>query len=248
MNYASPHNLKTPATNNSDKLIIELSRLYMHGENIRIKKAELIIHQHSIDSFPEHHYPILKVFKTTEDYICGDITLRNEDLLDCQLTKADADFYSFNITPFIREFNQSYDYYNYLAIQMEPIGLTTGSVKLYGTTASTNFVPKLKITYDKEYNVDAEPLAHKHSLGRLGEATIDLVRGNMLIETTDIIGEGNKMPLTISCQGRNNFRAATLLHGSPRALCGVPAHSRTLTVSPRRAILVSFPARPQRSI
>lgn len=44
------------------------------------------------------------------------------------------------------------------------------------------------------------------------------------------------------CQGRalKFTRGATLIHGTTRALCGIPAYSRQLTYAPRRRILSRF--------
>lgn len=53
------------------------------------------------------------------------------------------------------------------------------------------------------------------------------------------------------CQGRalKFTRGATLIHGTTRALCGIPAYSRQLTYALRHRILSkSLSLCPQRSI
>ena len=104
--------------------------------------------------------------------------------------------YTFDITTLIDRLNKSETYNNKFVLKLIDETLTSNNnVVLYG--ASSAYKPELVITYEPNYAVNTSYQAHTHTLGKFGQAAIDLQYGNLTFDSTDFSWAGNRMPVTI---------------------------------------------------
>ena len=63
-------------------------------------------------------------------------------------------------------------------------------------SATLNSNPTVSITYESGYGMGGER-TQTHELGRFGQSSIDLIRGNLLFECQDFAWGGSRMPVTV---------------------------------------------------
>ena len=104
--------------------------------------------------------------------------------------------YTFDITALIDGLNKGETYNNKFILKLIDETLTSNNnIVLYG--ASSAYKPELVITYEPNYAVNTSYQAHSHTLGKFGQAAIDLQYGNLTFDSTDFSWAGNRMPVTI---------------------------------------------------
>ena len=74
--------------------------------------------------------------------------------------------------------------------------ITTVGITFYGDNYSS-YAPKLTVTYESNYGVNGSYRSNTHRLGRFGLGSIDLISGNLMLESEDFAWSGNRMPVTI---------------------------------------------------
>ena len=74
--------------------------------------------------------------------------------------------------------------------------ITTVGITFYGDNYSS-YAPKLTVTYESSYGVNGSYRSNTHRLGRFGLGSIDLISGNIMLESEDFAWSGNRMPVTI---------------------------------------------------
>ena len=183
----------------------DANRMYIKLEipslprNPRIKKAELTLNQASAAINSDS--PKIGLYRVTDDITVGSCTPAAEsDLIDYDTMKEGTSgvSYSFDIT---KLFDAAYsgEFSNANLVLKLPDENTSVSdmVVLYGSTSGKSTAPRLTVTYESGYGVNTAYRTHAHSLGRFGQGSIDLARGNLMFETDDFVWAGNRMPVAL---------------------------------------------------
>ncbi len=104
--------------------------------------------------------------------------------------------YAFDVTNLIERLSKGETYNNKFVLKLVDETVNSNSnVVLYGATSDKK--PELAITYESNYAVNTSYQAHTHSLGKFGQAAIDMQYGNLMFDSTDFSWAGNRMPVTI---------------------------------------------------
>ncbi len=165
----------------------------------------------------------LKVTTSTGGVNCANIEISfPENIYITGIKKAYLNLHDFSISEvaegdkiFVYEKGKSYfsDYFLYGSQGSLDItrvvddylnGRTQGNINLELHTdnaisqeASVVCNPTLTVEYENNFAVDTSGSVHSHSLGRFGTGYIDLVRGNLMLESEDFAWGGNRMPISI---------------------------------------------------
>ena len=165
--------------------------------NPRIKKAELKFYQQA--SYLENGSsaaPKLCLYQVDDNYTLGQCTpLFKSEIVDYECVRnADTGMvaYTFDVTGMAE---------NSTVIRLvvripDETSTSGGYAVLYGSD-SANYAPEFAVTYESSYGVNTTHRAHSHDLGRFGRGSVDLARGNLMLETDDFVWAGNRMPVTI---------------------------------------------------
>ncbi len=104
--------------------------------------------------------------------------------------------YKFDITEFIDCLNNGKSYNNKFVLKLiDETQTTNNNITILGANHGTD-APQLEITYEPNYAVNTSYRSHTHSIGRFGQAAIDLQYGNLAFDSTDFAWAGNRMPIT----------------------------------------------------
>ena len=167
--------------------------------NPRIKKAELIFTQK--ESCVADDMPTKIGLYRTKEVLGSDVGLpqHESDLIDFALMQPGADVeYSFDVTSLLDEFIKGeINPLNFVLKAVNEECTCSACAEFYGSTAANEFIPKLVVGYESTYSVNTSYRTHTHSLGRFGQGSIDLQRGNLMFESEDFAWGGNRMPVTI---------------------------------------------------
>lgn len=164
----------------------------------RIKKAELRVYRKRTSATSEdaqlglyHINDALCNYYNYEPHIEG-------SLIDYDAMNASGSdlCYAFDVTNLIERLSKGETYNNKFVLKLIDETVNANSnVILYG--ASSTKKPELAITYEPNYAVNTSYQAHTHSLGKFGQAAIDIQYGNLMFDSTDFSWSGNRMPVTI---------------------------------------------------
>ena len=167
--------------------------------NPRIKKAELIFTQKE-SCVADDMAPKIGLYRTKE-VLGSDVGLpqHESDLIDFALMQPGANVeYSFDVTSLLDEFIKGeINPLNFVLKAVNEECTCSACAEFYGSTAANEFIPKLVVGYESTYSVNTSYRTHTHSLGRFGQGSIDLQRGNLMFESEDFAWGGNRMPATI---------------------------------------------------
>ena len=186
------------------------NRMYMSfamptlPRNPRIKKAELQVFQSS--SVSEYGtYPLFGLYQVTDEICTGACTpIDDSNLIDYARMRmghcedGEVISYTFDITTLVDKINKNESYYPQLVLKMLDESITSqNNITLYGSSYGGDYAPKIVITYESSYGVNASYRTHTHELGRFGQGSVDLQCGNLMFESEDFAWSGNRMPVTI---------------------------------------------------
>ena len=105
--------------------------------------------------------------------------------------------YTFDITTLIDRLNKGETYNNKFVLKLVDETLNSNNnVVLYGASSSA-YKPELVVTYEPNYAVNTSYQSHTHTIGKFGQAAIDLQYGNLTFDSTDFSWSGNRMPVTV---------------------------------------------------
>ena len=128
-----------------------------------------------------------------EPYISGNLIDYDTLQDDCS---GDTE-YRFDITSFVDRLNSSEQSNNKFVLKLIDESITSNNnITLYGAN-SGKLSPKIEIEYEPNCGVNASYPSHTHTIGKFGQAAIDLKYGNLTIDSTDFSWAGNRMPVTI---------------------------------------------------
>lgn len=186
------------------------SRMYMNfamptlPRNPRIKKAELQVFQHA--SVSEYGtYPLFGLYQVTDEICTGACTpIHDVNLIDYARMRmghcedGEVISYTFDITTLVDQINKNESYHPQLVLKLLDESITSqNNITLYGSAYGGDYAPKIVITYESSYGVNASYRTHTHELGRFGQGSVDLQCGNLMFESEDFAWSGNRMPVTI---------------------------------------------------
>ena len=170
----------------------------------RIKNAELQVFQKNGTLTSTR--PLLGLYhineKLDENNLCD--TTVNFPLLDCaemraNYTNASDDTqivsYTFDVTTLIDMLSANEAPYNNYMLKLINEQQRVDNVELYGIGSA--YPPQLVVTYDSDYTMESDGSAHTHSIGRFGEATVDIKTGKLCLDFTDFEWSGNRLPLSV---------------------------------------------------
>ena len=187
-------------------------RMYMNFElpvmphNPEIKKAELVITQES-SSCKCLSSSRFGLYKVSGNIAVGNSTpTTDENLIDYDMmVKTSAEDskikYTFDVSNLVDSM---------ISEGVDKVGLVlkvidesqelsdeiNNNIRVYGSADST-YAPKICVTYVSAYGCQTDSGVHSHSIGRFGEASINLKSGALLFESEDFSWLGNRMPVTI---------------------------------------------------
>ena len=172
--------------------------------NPRIKKAEIEFFQTQYKSECDDYFGI-GLYQVNEELCTGNCTpSSDEDLIDFAVAKkgycneCNTVSYKFDITKLIDRLNTGETNNPRLVLKMINENPTCDDyIMLYGSSYGATYSPKLIITYESSYGVNTSYRTHTHSIGRFGQGSIDLHRGNLMFESVDFSWSGNRMPVKI---------------------------------------------------
>lgn len=186
------------------------NRMYMSfamptlPRNPRIKKAELTFTQYK-GTIECYNYPKFGLYQVTGPISTGICTpVSSSDLMDYEVMKAgdydcgDRITYTFDITKLVDQLDKNESYYPNLVLKMldESYQECNCSMTLFGSD-NGELSPQICITYETSYGVNTSYRTHSHQLGRLGQGSIDLQCGNLMLVSEDFAWSGNRMPVTL---------------------------------------------------
>ena len=187
-------------------------RMYMNfmlplmPENPEIKKAELVITQSSgsCTCLPSSRFGLYKV---SGDIAVGNSTPTTDDALidyDMMVATSAEDSkikYTFDVSNLVDSMTS--EGVNKVGLVLKVIDESddlaeaiNNNIRVYGSADST-YAPKICVTYASAYGSQTDSNVHNHSIGRFGEASINLKNGALLFESEDFSWMGNRMPVTI---------------------------------------------------
>ncbi len=158
------------------------SRIYMGftmpalPRNPRIKRAELTVTQSSA-----HTATRLALYRTTLPAEGGDAP-EHGAILDYVKVSEEQQTYRFDITA-LMGISEDVGLVLQLLDESEEAQVTLGS-------------PTVSITFESGYGMDGQQ-TQTHELGRFGQGSVDLTRGNLLFECQDFAWGGSRMPVTV---------------------------------------------------
>ncbi|MBQ4119969.1 MAG: hypothetical protein IJD45_06225, partial [Clostridia bacterium] len=182
--------------NNSLYLISDMPNI---SKNYRFKKAKLTLYQKPSSSATEQNcklgiYPFASgVYPGCSISECGDLC---DYVKIKQPNGEEVIAYTFDIMDAFEKCIEDGD--SYLQLLVKPAGNNLQQesyTTIYGT--SSEYPPKLTITYEANYGVNTDYRYDSHELGRFGQGSIDLQYGNLMFESEDFAWGGNRMPVTI---------------------------------------------------
>ncbi len=194
---------------------LRLGRMYFHivPPNIPtgayIKKAELTVYQESAEFTPDSP-PLLGLYDATEDD--ESVLLDETRLLDYAKMKEGQAWYRFDITSVFDRILKEETERPMVALRLMEEGFTTPcNTILRGDTVYNSrwLPPEIHLTYESALGINTASAANPHSLGFLGESTVDLVSGALMLSVNGFSWAGNRMPVT-------------LRHGFHSSLAGLP--------------------------
>ena len=183
------------------------NRLYMNfkmpslPKNPRIKKAELVFHQEKA-SLSNNTKRKLGLYHVPGDISNGGNTPNFDgNLIDYDVMfagdKADEVEYAFDISTLVDDLYDGESSDCNLVLKLIDESLNTGDyVSVFGI-GDNEKSPEVRITYDSNYAVNTSYQSHTHTIGKFGQAAVDLKYGNLTFDFTDFAWAGNRMPITI---------------------------------------------------
>ena len=170
----------------------------INGINYRVTKAELKLKQLYGSCYSSSYKPHLKLYTCGSEFMYNqEINLSESNLIDYNVMQIGETEYVFDVTSVVDHLVSEYAYTTYLALKLEDVSANKyGDITIAGATASTGS-PELSLTYDAFEGMTTDNTVATHDLKRLGTGSVDLVHGNLLIDSTDFAWSGNKMPVTI---------------------------------------------------
>ncbi len=172
--------------------------------NPRIKKAELVLFQDNDISTISDNSKI-GLYSVDSNIYTGQCTPSNSsNLIDYAVIRKQQEdvikpvSYSFDVTNLIDNTRELGSDTQKLVLKMtdEAKAGSSSNVTIYGTGYS-QYAPQFVVTYESTYGVNTSYRTHTHEIGRFGQGSIDLQRGNLMFESEDFAWAGNRMPVTI---------------------------------------------------
>ena len=165
----------------------------------RVKKAELKVYRKAVSATSANaQIGLYHINDTLCDGRYGEPSVEG-NLIDYDAMNVSGDniCYSFDVTSLIDRLNNNETYNNKFVLKMVDETLNSNNnVIIYGASSS-NYKPELAITYEPNYAVNTSYQSHTHTIGKFGQAAIDLQYGNLTFDSTDFSWAGNRMPVTI---------------------------------------------------
>lgn len=171
--------------------------------NPRIKKAELVLRQSDVTQSEEN----VKLGLYEANVIInneGEITETTQiytliDYLKMKSPTADETVsYAFDITSLIDQLLNGETEKVGFVVKLIDETIVSGNCMIFSIGDSKEAVcPTVEITYESTYSVNTSYRADTHELGRFGRGSVDLMCGNLMLESEDFVWQGNRMPVTI---------------------------------------------------
>ena len=168
----------------------------------RIKKAMLKLYQKS-SALNCNIDTKIGLYKVNEEIYLGHCTpAYDENLVDFAETKSEScpngviTSYSFDITSILDDYSTGENFEAKFMIKTLNEYVTYQNyIELYGSQSGNS--PEIVIDYESGYGINNSYRVHTHDLGRFGQGSIDLQRGNLMFESEDFAWSGSRMPVTI---------------------------------------------------
>ena len=181
------------------------NRMYMSftmpklPRNPRIKRAELVFYQKEA-SLSDGERPLIGLYHVTSDMYTGECTpIADGNLIDyARMYESDEGNtkYTFDVSTLVDRIKWGENNSPRLVLKLiDEDSRVTDKIVLY--SSNSGYSPQLIITYESSYGVNTSYRTHTHDLGRFGQGSVDLQRGNLMFESVDFAWSGNKMPVTI---------------------------------------------------
>ena len=182
------------------------NRMYMSftmpklPRNPRIKRAELVFYQKEA-SLSDGERPLIGLYHVTSDMYIGMCTpFEGGNLIDyARMYDNDEETakYTFDVSSLVDSLKWGENDSPRLVLKLiDEDSRITDNIVIYSSLYSA-YSPRLIITYESSYGVNTSYRTHTHDLGRFGQGSVDLQRGNLMFESVDFAWSGNKMPVTI---------------------------------------------------
>ena len=192
--------------------------------NPRIKKAELKLYQMAENGGVLSSGANLGLYQVLEEITEGQCTpQRNQNLLDYAAmrpnppkktegtentesaettesteTTEEIVSYSFDITQLLDQAQEDPTWPTRLVLKaIDETEEKENYVNLYGNQYGEDLAPEILLTYETGYAVNDSYRTHTHDLGRFGQGSVDLQKGNLTIASEDFAWGGSRMPVTI---------------------------------------------------
>ena len=169
--------------------------------NPRIKKAELVLTQQN-SSINSSVTPRLGLYRVPGTISVGATApALDTNLIDYAVVKAGLEgsvSYNFDITTLFDQMLKGEVATTNVAVKfINESSVESSSLYLYGSKNTSDYAPKIIVTYESSYAVNTGYRTHTHSLGRFGQGSVDLQCGNLMFESEDFSWAGNRFPVTI---------------------------------------------------
>ena len=203
MSEASSHTIGITENDDGE---LSVNRMYMSftmpklPRNPRIKKAELLLNQieATVEKAPA---PLFGLYHVTGELCPGDCTPSAvADLIDYAKMYQCEDgtaCYTFDVTTLVDMLKCGESASPQFVLKLADETIAPHNYITIGGGSDSRYSPWLVITYESSYGVNTSYRTHTHDLGRFGQGSVDLQRGNLMFESVDFAWSGNKMPVTI---------------------------------------------------